>query len=78
MVERGEKKSQTLRKVQDSKICDTLGCQILLSCTSPGVKPYISYSDLSKDTTFPSFSVFHSQIGLYSVCESDSAQFTYR
>ena len=22
----GEKKSQTLQKVQDSKICDTLGC----------------------------------------------------
>ena len=26
MVERGEKKSQTPQKVQDSKICDTLGC----------------------------------------------------
>ena len=25
MVERSEKKSQTLLKVQDSKICDTLG-----------------------------------------------------
>ena len=49
----GEKKSQTLQKVQDSKICDKPRpirfksyprvSQILLSCTSPGDRPYISF-----------------------------------